>query len=57
METEERTLLTEQKVIELATQQLSWKFERDGMRARIVPVPGSEPRKYQLKMELIDGSM
>lgn len=43
--------MPESKLIELAQQQLNWKFERDGLRARIVPVPDSEPRAYRVEME------
>jgi hypothetical protein len=47
-----KNVLTEEKLIEFAVAQLSWKFAKDGLTPRIVPVQDSQPRVYRLEMEV-----
>lgn len=46
----------ESRVIQLAEKQMNWLHERngDGLRIRLEPEPGSDPRMYRIKMECLD---
>lgn len=48
----DRNVLTEQKLIEMAEAQLRWKFTKEGLTPKIIRVPDADPPGWKLIMEV-----